>query len=232
MFHANALNAAVLNLTRDQRRVIYQCQLQINSKGWPENGVFTFTRQKYAADYGVGEDEAGRDLKKAINGFRGKFILLEQRIDELDASGELEIDWTTSRWKCDEKGVYALKLNVDLKPLFTPAAADLLFTITQFDDARKLSSKWSQLLYDLLCQFRESGWCKVRLDDLRIRWNTPPSYDKWALFRSRILEPSIDELKRTSEFKNISYELGYEGQAVSTLLFHFDSTRKMLKDMK
>lgn len=220
LFHANVLNAATLNLSRDEMRILYLCKKKINSDGWPEDGLFRFSRKEYATYYMVGEDEAGRDLKKAINGFRGKVITIRDQIDGTWMEGE--IDWTTSRWRCDERGVYAIKLNSDLKPYFMPSAHEKLFTITQFEEARKLNTKWSQLLYDLLSQFNETGWCVVKISDLRIRWNTPVSYDKWSLFKSRILEPSVDELKKIPEFSTLTWDIKHrEGNTPSALLFQF-----------
>lgn len=220
LFHANVLNAATLNLNRDEIRVLLLCKKKITKSGWPEDGLFRFTRQEYSVEYGVGEDEAGRDLKKAINGFAGKYITLREEIDGVMMEGE--IDWTTSRWRCEQRGVYAIKLNHDLKPYFMPIAYEKYFTITQFEEARRLNTKWSQLLYDMLCQFQETGMCVARIDDIRIRWATPKSYDKWSLFKTRIIEPSVDELRKIARFSTLTWEVKHrEGNAPSVIMFQF-----------
>ncbi|MEV3801973.1 replication initiation protein [Aeromonas veronii] len=221
LFHANVLNSATLNLNRDEIRVLLLCKKKITQLGaWPEDDLFRFTRQEYSTEYGVGEDEAGRDLKKAINGFRGKYITLREQMDGVWMEGE--IDWTTSRWRCDQRGVYAIKLNSDLKPYLMPNSYEKLFTITQFEEARRLNTKWSQLLYDMLCQFQETGMCIARIDDIRIRWATPKSYDKWSLFKTRIIEPSVDELRKIARFSTLTWEVKHrEGNAPSVIMFQF-----------
>lgn len=220
LYHANELNSATLGLSRDQMRILQMCKKRLASGSWPENGIFAFSRQEYGAYFSIGDAEAGRDLKRAINSFRGAVIQLRSEIDGVIMEGE--IDWTTSRWKCDERGQYALKLNSDLIPFLMPGAYEKLMTITNFDHARRLNSKWAILLYELLCQFRETGRFYIRLDDLRQRWATPASYEKWSLFKSRILEPSVSEVRNLPDFGLLTYTLK-KGENGDVLFFHFDS---------
>ncbi|WP_407200952.1 hypothetical protein [Enterobacter cloacae] len=31
----------------------------------------------------------------------------------------------------------------------------------------------------------------IRLEDLRVRWELPASYEKWSLLKARVLDPAL-----------------------------------------
>ncbi len=218
--HANVLNRAREDLTRDQRRLIILCmrQLQVERR-WPENGIFKFTRAGWASFFGVGENEAGNDIKKAINGMKGKVVAFSDVLD--DVNMDLEIDWTISRWSNVNKGFYAIELHPRLQRYLMPVIAGLDFTLSQFDQWCELKTRWSQKLYSELMQFSTTGVCILNVDDVRIRWGLPSSYDKWSALRIRVIDPSIEELRVFQQFKTLTMSVKTEGKKVIALMFNF-----------
>jgi len=217
--HANILNRAREDLTRDQRRILYLVLRTIQLDGWPENDLFRFNRKDWANWFGVSESEAGRDMKNAINGYRGKYIVI---YDELDGTQyKIEMDWVSSRWSNDERGMYAIRYNPDLKKYLTPVASELTFTVTEFEQVCNITAKWAQRLYNELSQFRETGKVYINLDQLRERWCLPASYEKWGLLRTRVLEPAMEEVKRFREFADLEMVTKTEGNKVTHIMFLF-----------
>jgi plasmid replication initiation protein len=202
LFQSNIVTSARSDLTRDQRRILYLFLRKTYQSGFPENGYFEFNHKIYAQTFKVGEQEARDDLRKAIRGFRGKVI---QFFDDWEGeSAEVEYDWTNVRRIAPRRGVYSININPELRRHLEPLAYDLNFTGMDLEDLAGFRSKWTQRLYEALCQFKSTGLWRITLHSLRQRWELPTSYNKFALLRTRVLEPAIRELRQTNKFSNLT----------------------------
>lgn len=220
LYRANLLNTAIEDLSRDQQRVLMLCLIQIGRKGWPPGSIFKFQRQDWADKFDLTLPEAGRDLKKAINGFRGKCIFVREEIE--GEKMDWGIDWTTSRGGSDERGVYALKLNQDLEKYLNPLAHELAFNVADFEFTRRIKYRYTLRLYYSLCQFRTTGTFVASLRQLREHWSLPESYEKWTAMRTRVLEPSMDEIRRFDGFETLTMTPLKNNGVVDRVLFQFD----------
>ena len=203
--HANILNSAKENLSRDQRRTLYMCLMSIQENDWPESGFFKLSSRDYANIYGISLDEATKDMRKAIDDFDGKSVILYDEFDGVQVEGKAH--WTSSTWKSvdPQKGFCWVKLNSDLKKYLMPVANDLPFTISLIEDLGRLKLKYSQRLYALLAQYRSTGVLQVSARQIFERWELPESYEKWSLMKMRVIEPAVEELRRCEIFRTLSY---------------------------
>lgn len=219
--HANVLNAAKEDLSRDQKRVLYICLKEIQSNGWPSDGLFRIKTTDYSGLYGVVVSEASRDLNKALKAFKGQSITLFDTIDGVDMIGE--VDWTTSRWESvkKERGFYCLKLNDELQKYLMPVVHDLPFTISFLEEVCRLRYKYSQRLYGMLNQFRTTGVVYTSSQILIDRWNLPDSYKKISLMKMRVIDPAVEELRRFDLFKTLTYSIKNSENTIS-IMFNFD----------
>ena len=95
-------------------------------------------------------------------------------------------------------------------------------------DLSHLKSKWSQKLYEALCQFRSTGLWHIPLETLRERWALPQSYTKINLLMLRVINPAMDEVKKIPQFKHLTcIRVRKKGERrVTRLVFHFTSFSK------
>lgn len=222
LLQANVITSAKSDLTRDQRRVLYLFLRQIHiSNQWPENGYMRFNHRDYAAAYGVGEQEARDDLRRALSSFRGRAVRISE--DWEGELSELEIDWTTTRRVAHKRGDYSVTFNAELKSYLMPLAYELPFTVLDLNHLSMLQSKWALKLYEALCQFKSTGkWIVHSMDNLRERWDIPDSYKKPALLRNRVLTPAVMEVKRLEVFKDLHLtEKTDDRGTIEGLLFQF-----------
>jgi plasmid replication initiation protein len=220
LFQSNVVTSARTDLTRDQRRILYLFLRKTYQSGFPENGYFEFNHKIYSAVFRVGEQEARDDLRKAIKGFRGKVVSFYEAWE--GESAELEYDWTTVRRLAPRRGIYSININPELRQHLEPLAYDLNFTGMDLEDLSKLRSKWSLRLYEALCQFRSTGQWSVTLENLRERWELPTSYNKFALLRTRVLDPAIEELRQVASFRTLTMTVRENDRKIKqSLLFHF-----------
>lgn len=218
--HANILNHARDNLTKDQRRVLYMCLWQTQENDWPEHGLFKLSAEDYANWFQVSYHEARRDLRSAINGFKGQSVTIYDVIDDEDV--EIDADWASTRIKTinPEKGYCWIQINEYLKKYLMPVAFDIPFTISMAGDLGLIKLKYSQRLYAALAQFRATGQYQTSSRLLFERWSLPESYNKWSLMKMRVIDPAVEELRRISVFKDLSYTQVQTNSTVS-ILFQF-----------
>ena len=237
MVQANVITSAKTDLTRDQRRIVYYLLREIYVKNsWPENGVLSIDHRIYATLYAVSEQEARDDLRKAITEFRGKSVCYSDVGDEHGWGAELtdvEIDWTTKRESRHKSGKYRITFNSELKDLLMPLAAlnnglpVIPFTVMDESETKRLKQRYSLRLYESLCQFQRTGRFIVKVDDLRLRWSTPKSYEKFAAFRLYALNKVVEELRSIGRFSGLQmFEHQDDRGRVQTLEFVFDAMRE------
>lgn len=221
--HANILNHAKDNLTKDQRRVLYMCLWKTQENGWPEQGLFKLSAEDYANWFQLSSNEARRDLRGAINEFKGQSVTIYDVIDGDEV--EIEADWASTRIKTinPEKGYCWIQINEYLKKYLMPVAFDLPFTISMAGDLGLIKLKYSQRLYAALAQFRSTGQYQTSARLLFERWGLPESYSKWSLMKMRVIDPAVEELRRLTVFKDLSYTPVQTNSTVS-LLFQFTAT--------
>lgn len=218
--HANILNHAKDNLTKDQRRVLYMCLWKTQENNWPENGLFKLSAEEYANWFQLSGREAKKDLREAIDAFKGQSVTIYDVID--DEEVEIEADWASTRIKTrnPERGYCWIQINEYLKKYLMPVAFDIPFTISMAGDLGLIKLKYSQRLYAALAQFRSTGQYQTSARILFERWSLPDSYSKWSLMKMRVIDPAVEELQRLVVFRDLSYTSVQTNNTVS-LLFQF-----------
>ncbi|NRA71979.1 MAG: RepB family plasmid replication initiator protein [Gammaproteobacteria bacterium] len=227
VMESHSLTSARSDLSRDQERVIFLCMRDIYLKGFPSECEFTINHKDYAAIYGLSEQEARDDLRTAIKNMKGKTIRYYENWDnELAIT---EVDWSVKRVMAIKRGQYKLFLNPMLREILEPMAYDLHFTLMDIEQVGKIESKWSIKLYRALSQFRSTGKWYIAVDTLHERWSVPSSYRKnFNLFRTRVLNPAIKELRRHHIFKDVTLvETPNDGNKVTHLLFLFSPIKTL-----
>lgn len=221
VIQANVVTSARENLTRDQRRLLYLFMRETHLHGWPQGGEYVVSHRLYATVFRVSEQEARDDLRRAITALKGKVVRFYEDWD--GESADVEIDWTTKRKVAIKRGLYSFVINNELREYLQPLAYNLPFTVMDLGDLSGLRSKWSQKLYEALCQFRVTGIWHVSLESLRERWVLPQSYNKINLLFQRVIEPSMKEVKKIFVFKELTcIRVRRRGsRKVTSLAFHF-----------
>lgn len=221
LLQSNLITSARENLTRDQRRLLYLFMRDTYLKGWPQDGEYRVSHHDYAQTFGVCEQEARDDVRRAITDLKGKVVRFYQ--DWQGGPADIEIDWTTKRRFAPKRGLYSFIINAELREYLQPLAYNLPFTVMDLSDLSQLKSKWSQKLYEALCQFRSTGLWHIPLETLRERWTLPPSYTKINLLMLRVIHPAMHEVKKIREFRHLTcIRVRKKGERKATrLVFHF-----------
>ena len=117
-------------------------------------------------------------------------------------------------------------LTVQVSQTFTYLFNELSkeFTLFELDEFLNAKGKYSKLLYRLLKQFKTTGKYYVFMDSTEERpgfrelMNIPEGYKTKDITR-RILDTSVEELRKLKSFKDLRYDYVKKGRKVNKVIF-------------
>lgn len=149
------------------------------------------------------------DLKNAIKEIADKSIWIR-----LENGKQTLVRWIEKPYIDDNSGIIQIKLDADMKPYLL----QLKENFTQYELLWTLNfrSKYTIRLYELVKSIHyhelEAYSREFELEELR-RMLGAETYKTYQTFKTRVLEPSIEEVNSFSD-KNVSYEPIKRGRAV------------------
>ena len=103
-----------------------------------------------------------------------------------------------------------------------PLLSELKDNFTQFllNDVSGFGSVYSFRFYQMIMQFKSTGYCKVSLDDLRYSLALFEKYEATKDLRKWVIDTAIDEINEKTPYK-VSYELLKTGRKFTHLELKF-----------
>jgi plasmid replication initiation protein len=103
-----------------------------------------------------------------------------------------------------------------------PLLSELKSNFTQFliDDVAGFSSVYSFRFYQMMMQFRSTGYCKISLDDLRYSLALFDKYQATKDLKKRVIDTAVNEINEKTPYK-VSYELIKSGRKFTHLELKF-----------
>lgn len=134
---------------------------------------------------------------------------------------------------CDYKdGIWTIKLNDALKPYLLGLSR--LYTQYLLADIITLKSVYSIRLYELIRQAMmyqkvyadRTADVYLSLEDIRTATDTLDKYEKLSMFRARVIDSSIKEIREKIGY-SITYELKKKSRQVVGFNFHIESVNNI-----
>lgn len=121
-------------------------------------------------------------------------------------------------------GVIEIEISKKLLPFLVKLSDH--FTLIDFEIILSLRKRSSKRLYELLCQYRDTGWVYFSMVDLRgyldlIDEYGNQKYSNWKDLRIRAIEPAIKEINQNTDIK-LSYDVRKYGAKVVGIDFKFE----------
>lgn len=112
--------------------------------------------------------------------------------------------WTHTGLICgstivDNTGDIEITVHRDLVLHYTNLLNSAEVTRLNLGNALSLKSMYSQRMYELISRFRDTGWYKVSVEDLRDMLKLEGKYYQWGIFRDRVICTAEKELKEKSD---------------------------------
>jgi plasmid replication initiation protein len=104
------------------------------------------------------------------------------------------------------------------------------FTIYYLETALQLSSKFSKRIYQMLSQFRSTGFYKTTIQKLKEQLGVTESYAKFSAFEKYVLKKAQEELEETD--MRFTYSLKKEGRSYKWIVFNFNKGFRATKQVE
>ena len=98
------------------------------------------------------------------------------------------------------------------------------FTKLKLKEMFGFSSFYSFRIYLMMMQFRETGFCKISIDDLRYTLDLNEKYHLFADLKRRVVDTAIDEINEKSPY-SVKYELIKKGRTYTHLELRFEEKK-------
>lgn len=224
----NALIEASYGLTLNEKRLVLIGISKTDPTVWPSKGsslTFTVTAQDWQEAY-PDTLEPYRDMQRAATSLQTKSVRFRHDRQANGLNGIPYKNWT--------EGVTYFKQAGRIEVIFGVTISHYLqgmieqFTSYDLLSIQKLVSIHSIRLFELISQYKSTGFRVETLDDLAFSLNVVGSYPLWNDFNRNVLKRAVKEINAKSDYL-VKYEPVKKGRKVVAVRFSFrDNTQKDL----
>jgi plasmid replication initiation protein len=186
------------------------------------NKSFYVSVDEYCEIRNVDRSVAFKQLKQAADTLFER-ELLYQELDEKEQLFNVRSRWVSScSYDVDKKGIKIKFVPEILKHLIELKSNYATLRLSEFG---KLNSNYTMRILQLLCLNRfqgKKGSYEIELDELLFMLEVPDSYNTYAMFKMRVLKPTIKELGEVGKkIVNIKLVEKKIGKKVAKLQFNY-----------
>lgn len=219
----NQLIEACYTMTLNEKRLLLLGISKIDPRQFPKKSEpfqFSVTTDEWAAYY-PDQDNPYRALKRACKALRGRYVRLHPRTGVTE-----EINWLDSIRYYERQG----RVDVRFSWSIQLRLAGMLEQFTKVDllAVNKLNSLHSVRLYELLSQFRSTGYRVMSVDDFRFAMDCEKSYPMIKDLKRWVLHPALKEINSKSDIR-VGFDELREGRKITA--FRFAVTKEDQLDM-
>lgn len=215
---SNELIEASYSLNLNGKRLLLLAIAKINPNGMPSKTIplsFSISASDYKDAYPDSENPY-RDLKRGAKELSSKVVTFRSK-----TANYKTLNLTDSVEYLETEGRLILTFGYSI----SHHLLNLVTQFTQFDllSVRKLNSIYSIRLFELLAQYRSTGFKVETLDNLR--FTLCVKYERYADLQRFVVQKAVDELNAKSGY-NISFEPVRTGRAVTAIKFFFSDKKQ------
>ena len=201
------LTRSAYTLSLSEKRLLMLAVTRLD-KVSDESQVITITPEEYAAFYSLHQKGTYRTLRNAVENLWSRTLVTD--------------DNTKYRWIITSKYEDG-SVAIEFHPRLRPHLIQLQNQFTQYFLHRaadfKLMYTWR--LFELLMQFKSTGYLNVELNEFKKILDVPKTYDKdFGKIREKVIAPAIQEIKEKDGLK-ITWNPIKTGRRVTALEFKF-----------
>lgn len=214
---SNDLVMAAYKLTLNEQRLLLAAISQIDPRK-PMPRPISITAQDFSEQYGIPLKNAYEALKEATS------ALYERDIKTFDGRYKSRFRWVDRVDYLDGGGETKLFFTVHVQPYLVHL--NQRFTTYELKRIADLTSTHSIRLFELLQQFRNTGFYKVGVAEFRELLELGPSYERYSNLKLKVIDPAIAELREKSGLL-VELKTEKKGRAINRLTFTFRDDDQM-----
>lgn len=220
---ANSLIDASYILTLNEQRIILACASKLDGrKPMPKDGIFVLAAKEFMELFGADEKNAYAALKEAAD------RLYERDIKRIEGKGRTRMRWVYKAHYQDGEGLVKIGFSPEIAPYLTMLHKQ--FTSYRLQDVASLGSPYAIRLYEMLAQYASTGLFVISVDDLKERLGLTEKYARFSNFRSRVIQPSVDDVVAHTMF-DVQWKAIKKGRTTIRLEFRFEEKQQLKLDL-
>jgi plasmid replication initiation protein len=229
----NIIEASYQLSVNEQRLILAAIACIPKGEEITDNTGYCVTRESFI-ELGVNPKSASREIREACERLFNRVItitteagtfktrwvqdIMKYNSDWALANPEFIREITGSDPYAEDYILAAIRFSKSVLPFLSNLSSN--FTQYFLQDIAGLSSGYSVRLYELMMQFKSTGYRKIKLDDLRNMLDLNDKYPLTADFKRRVIDTAIDELNKKSPI-DINYKLLKTGRKFTHLELKF-----------
>ena len=221
---ANDLVQSSYFLTLNERRLI-ECATAKIQNGEVIPAEIKITAAEFAGAWDLPASQSFRELDMAAKNLYERSI----KINRLDNGEKWDVRWLDAKanYKHGE-GYVILSFSNRIKPYLQQLNKN--FTRYKLLEIRHLRSAYSIRLYELIMQYRATGFRTNTLEELKDYFGVSEKYEKWADFNRYVLSKSIKELNKATAYE-VTMEIERRGRNVHRVKLFFSLKNQLNLDL-
>jgi len=197
----NQLIEAGYTLTLNEKRLLMLGASKIDPRQTPRKDEplsFEVSVEEWTSRFP--DDNPWRALKNAAKNMRGRFVTLHPKAGVVD-----ELNWFDSVRYFENEGKVRIRFGWSVS-LRLAGMIDQ-FTRIELTSIQQLRSFHSIRLYELVSQFRSTGYRRIDLDDFRIAMDCVNTYPEMKSLKRRVLLPALADINEKSDIQVICTDI-------------------------
>ncbi|WP_083571102.1 replication initiation protein [Halomonas sp. QHL1] len=220
IYKSNALVEAQYRLSVAEQRIMLACISQVRrDQPITDDVLYSVSAAEIAAISDTSTKQAYRELEKAALRLKRREVRL---VAEPNGQGHkrkiMLTGWVQTIIYVEEEGRVELRFTKDMLPYLTQLTEQ--FTRYALADIAQMTSSHAIRLYELLCQWRDTGRREVEIGWLREALQLDDKYPVLKDFKRRVIEPAIEQINEHSPLW-VKWDQRKTGRRVSHLIFTF-----------
>lgn len=193
----NQLIEASYTLTLNEKRLLLLGASKINPLDMPSKDEplsFEVTAEEWASRFP--DDNPWRALRNAAKNMRGRFVTLHPKVGVVD-----ELNWFDSVRYIEAEGRVKIRFGWSVSLRLAGMISE--FTRIELTAVQQLRSFHSIRIYELVSQFRSTGYRRISLADFRIAMDCVNTYPDMRELKRRVLMPALTDINEKSDVQVI-----------------------------
>ena len=218
----NRLIEACYTMSLIEKRVMYLGMSKVNPRmlrGEKPQREFQVTPEEYAKFF-PDEVNAARSLKTAALKLKSRFVNLHPREGRVKSINWFEYSEYDDAKNRSGTGTVELKFTPSVMPFLTPLLEQ--FTQVNLLSVSRLKSVHSIRLYELVSQYKSTGYRVMTVEDFRIAMDVETKYKGTNILVQKVLNPALEEINRASDLK-VNYKPLKVGKRIKQLYFGIEN---------
>ena len=176
------------------------------------------TAKEFSSVFNADIDNSYKYLKNAADALMKKDILVPS--DRPDTFTRINICSKAEYIK--NEGCVSIKFTDDIMPYL--AQVHEKFVLYNLKEISPFNSLYSTRLYELVQEFKDTGWMIKSIDQLRKAFAVSNKFRKYSQFKARTFDHACQEINKAHKM-NLQYEEIKEGRKIVAIKFTFKKTK-------